>query len=147
MTILVLNGPNLSRLGKREPSIYGTRTLSEIERGLIEAFKEVKFEFFQSEHEGTLIETLFEAEDGGQVQGVVLNAGALTHTSITLRDAIASIQLPVVEVHLSNIFAREPFRRHSLISEVCIGVISGFGEMSYHLAVRALIAHLQKGSR
>ncbi len=146
MTILVLNGPNLSRLGKREPSIYGTRTLSEIERGLIEAFQEVKFEFFQSEYEGALIEKLFEAEDGGRVQGVVMNAGALTHTSIALRDAIVSLRLPVVEVHLSNIFAREPFRRHSLISEVCIGVISGFGEMSYHLGIQALVAHLQKGS-
>ncbi len=147
MTILVLNGPNLSRLGKREPSIYGKRTLSEIEQGLAGAFKEVELEFFQSEHEGALIEKLFEAEDGGEIQGVVLNAGALTHTSIALRDAIASLRLPVVEVHLSNIFAREPFRRHSVISEVCIGVISGFGEMSYHLGVQALKAHLQNGSR
>jgi len=147
MTILVLNGPNLSRLGKREPTLYGTRTLGDIEQGLVEAFKEVKIEFFQSEYEGALIEKLFEAEEGGEVQGVVLNAGALTHTSIALRDTIVSIQLPVVEVHLSNIFAREPFRRHSLISEVCIGVISGFGETSYHLGVQALIAHLQKGSR
>ncbi|MFQ3598279.1 MAG: type II 3-dehydroquinate dehydratase, partial [Chloroherpetonaceae bacterium] len=106
MTILVLNGPNLSRLGKREPSIYGTRTLDEINQGMRRAFASVEFEFFQTEHEGTLIEKLFEAEDGGRVQGVVLNAGALTHTSIALRDAIASIRLPVVEVHLSNIFAR-----------------------------------------
>mgnify|MGYP001036226139 CR=1 FL=1 len=144
MTILVLNGPSLSRLGKREPSLYGTRTLSDIEQGLVRAFKEVRFEFFQSEYEGALIEKLFEAEDGGQVQGVVLNAGALTHTSIALRDAIAAIRLPVVEVHLSNIFAREPFRRCSVLSEVCIGIISGFGEVGYHLGVQALIAHVQK---
>ncbi len=144
MTILVLNGPNLSRLGKREPSIYGTRTLDEINRNLKQAFAAVEFEFFQTEHEGTLIEKLFEAEDGGRIQGVVLNAGALTHSSIALRDAIASIRLPVVEVHLSNIFARESFRRHSMISEVCIGIISGFGELSYHLGVQALLWRIGK---
>lgn len=140
MRILVLNGPNLSRLGKREPDIYGTKTLSDVNQGLAQTFASVSFEFFQSESEGALIEKLFEAEDSGRVQGVLLNAGALTHTSIALRDAIASIKLPVVEVHLSNIFAREPFRRHSVISEVCIGVVSGFGETSYHLGVQALLS-------
>lgn len=144
MTILVLNGPNLSRLGKREPNVYGTRTLNDINQTLVQTFETIGFEFFQTESEGALIEKLFEAEDSARVQGVVLNAGALTHTSIALRDAIASTRLPVVEVHLSNIFAREPFRRHSVISEVCVGVISGFGEMSYHLGVQALVAHLQK---
>ncbi len=147
MTILVLNGPNLSRLGKREPSIYGTRTLDEINQSMRQAFASVEFEFFQTEHEGALIEKLFEAEDGGRVEGVVLNAGALTHTSIALRDAIASIRLPVVEVHLSNIFAREPFRRHSVISDVCIGVISGFGEVSYHLGVQALLSRSERAMR
>jgi 3-dehydroquinate dehydratase-2 len=147
MIILVLNGPNLSRLGKREPSIYGTRTLADIHQALMQTFSTITFEFFQSEHEGALIEKLFAAEDEGRIQGVVLNAGALTHTSIALRDAIASTQLPVVDVHLSNIFAREPFRQRSVISEVCIGVISGFGETSYHLGVQALIAHLQKAKR
>ncbi len=147
MTILVLNGPNLSRLGKREPNLYGTRTLSDINQSLVQTFEKVGFEFFQSESEGALIEKLFEAEDGGRVQGVVLNAGALTHTSIALRDAIASIRLPVVEVHLSNIFAREPFRRHSVISEVCIGVISGFGEMSYHFGVQALLSRDKRAAR
>lgn len=144
MTILVLNGPNLSRLGKREPNVYGTRTLNDINQTLVQTFETIGFEFFQTESEGALIEKLFEAEDSARVQGVVLNAGALTHTSIALRDAIASTRLPVVEVHLSNIFAREPFRRHSVISEVCVGVISGFGEMSYHLGVQALVAHFQK---
>jgi 3-dehydroquinate dehydratase-2 len=147
MTILVLNGPNLSRLGKREPNVYGTRTLNDINQTLVQTFETIDFEFFQTESEGALIEKLFEAEDSARVRGVVLNAGALTHTSIALRDAIASTRLPVVEVHLSNIFAREPFRRHSVISEVCVGVISGFGEMSYHLGVQALVAHLQKSVR
>lgn len=146
MTILVLNGPNLSRLGKREPSVYGARTLGEIQQALSQAFPAVEFEFFQSESEGALIEKLFEAEDGGRIEGVVLNAGALTHTSIALRDAIASIRLPVVEAHLSNIFAREEFRRRSFISEVCVGVISGFGEMSYHLGVQALLARAKRGA-
>ncbi len=147
MTILVLNGPNLSRLGKREPDIYGTKTLNDINQKLAKTFATVEFEFFQSESEGALIEKLFEAEDGGRIQGVVLNAGALTHTSMALRDAIASIRLPVVEVHLSNIFAREPFRRRSVISEVCIGVISGFGETSYHLAVQALQSRSESEQR
>lgn len=147
MTILVLNGPNLSRLGKREPDIYGTKTLSDINEGLAQTFASVMFEFFQSESESALIEKLFEAEDRGRIQGVVLNAGALTHTSIALRDAIASIRLPVVEVHLSNIFAREPFRRRSMISEVCIGVISGFGETSYHLGVQALLSQDKRAAR
>jgi 3-dehydroquinate dehydratase II len=140
--ILVLNGSNLSRLGKREPEKYGTRTLAEINSGIEAAFPEVKFVFFQSELEGRLIEKLFEAEDGGVVKGVVLNAGALTHYSISLRDAIAAIGLPVVEVHLTNVFAREEFRQQSVIAEVCVGVISGFGERSYHLGVKAILSKL-----
>ncbi|MCS6988571.1 MAG: 3-dehydroquinate dehydratase [Chloroherpetonaceae bacterium] len=143
MTILVLNGPNLSRLGKREPHLYGARALADINRSLAESFPEIQFEFFQSEIEGELIRKLFEAEDEGKVQGVALNPGALAHTSIALRDAIASIRLPVVEVHLTNVFARETFRRHSFVSEVCVGVISGFGEMSYRLGVQALLWRLR----
>ncbi len=136
--ILVMNGPNLSRLGKREPEIYGRTTLEEVNEGLEKAFPEVAFGFFQSEHEGELIDRLFEAEDHGGWSGVVLNAGALTHYSIALRDAISAVKLPVVEVHLSNIYAREEFRRKSVISEVCAGVIGGFGVQSYHLGVRGL---------
>lgn len=138
-SILVMNGPNLSRLGKREPEIYGSLTLDEINRGIAEAFQEVTFEFFQSEYEGALIEKLFEIEDRGGFSGVVLNAGAFTHYSIALRDAISSIKVPVVEVHLSNVHKREEFRHHSVISAVCAGVIAGFGVQSYHLGVRALL--------
>ena len=146
-SILVLNGPNLSRLGKREPQVYGTLTLDDINRGLVESFPEVALEFSQSEREGDLLEKLFQSEDKGGLAGVVLNAGALTHYSIALRDAISAVKLPVVEVHLSNIYAREAFRHHSVISKVCTGVISGFGAESYHLGVRALIAAASKMKR
>lgn len=139
MTILVLNGPNLSRLGKREPEVYGRQKLDDINRELAASFPELSFDFFQTESEGALLEKLFNCEDKGGYRGVVLNAGALTHYSIALRDAISAITLPVVEVHLSNIYAREEFRRKSVISEVCAGVISGFGANSYHLGVRALL--------
>jgi 3-dehydroquinate dehydratase II len=138
-SILVLNGPNLSRLGKREPEIYGRQTLEDINRGIAESFPELSFEFFQSEDEGALLDKLFTCEDQGRFIGALLNAGALTHYSIALRDAISAVTLPVVEVHLSNIYAREEFRRSSVISEVCSGVISGFGANSYHLGVRALL--------
>lgn len=139
MTILVLNGPNLSRLGKREPEVYGRQTLDDINRELAASFPELSFDFFQTEFEGALLEKLFNCEDKGGYRGVVLNAGALTHYSIALRDAISAITLPVVEVHLSNIYAREEFRHKSVISAVCAGVISGFGANSYHLGVRALL--------
>lgn len=137
-TILVLNGVNLSRLGQREPHQYGTRTLQDINNRLTRRFPDVNLHFFQTEYEGELIEKLYEAEDSGRIDGIVLNAGAYTHYSIALRDAIAAIKLPVVEVHLSNIYAREPFRRVSVLSEVCLGVISGFGEESYALGILAL---------
>jgi len=137
--ILVLNGPNLSRLGKREPTVYGNRTLMDINSSLAAAFPKIGFQFVQSEYEGKLIESLFEAEDRPDMSGVVLNAGALTHYSISLRDAIKAISKPVIEVHLSNVSAREDFRRKSVISEVCLGVISGFGEQGYHFAVDAIL--------
>jgi len=139
--ILVLNGPNLSRLGRREPEIYGHQTLEDINRGLADSFPELRFEFFQSEEEGKLLSKLFECEDRGGFIGALLNAGAFTHYSIALRDAISAVSLPVVEVHLSNIYAREEFRRLSVISEVCLGVISGFGMNSYHLGVSALLGN------
>lgn len=145
MSILVLNGPNLSRLGKREPEVYGSQTLDDINRELSASFPHLSFEFFQTEYEGTLLKKLFESEDAGGYSGVVLNAGALTHYSIALRDAISAVTIPVVEVHLSNIYAREEFRRHSVISEVCAGVISGFGANSYHLGVRALLGIVHYG--
>jgi len=144
VSILVMNGPNLSRLGKREPEIYGSLTLEDINRGLADAFPEVTFDFFQSEYEGALLEKLFELEDRGGCSGVVLNAGALTHYSIALRDAISAVTIPVVEVHLSNVHKREVFRRTSLISEVCVGVIGGFGADSYHLGVQELLKRVEK---
>ncbi len=142
ISILVMNGPNLSRLGKREPEIYGSRTLDAINKELAGAFPGVTFDFFQSEEEGELLEKLFHCEDQGGYSGVVLNAGALTHYSIALRDAISAISIPVIEVHLSNIYAREEFRRTSVISEVCSGVVSGFGANSYHLGIRGLMGLL-----
>lgn len=139
MKILVLNGPNLNLLGIREPDIYGNLTLSDIEEMLITAGAKNRAEVdcLQSNHEGELIDALHGAM--GVYQGVILNAGAYTHTSVALRDAISSVGLPVVEVHISNVFAREEFRSRSLIAPVCRGSISGFGEHSYLLALHALM--------
>ena len=141
--VLVLHGPNLNLLGEREPEIYGSMTLSELINHLIEFGKSLGFEVLsqQSNHEGILIDRLQEARIS--TKGVVFNAGGYTHTSVALRDAISAIQIPVVEVHLSNIFAREEFRHTSLISPVCKGVISGFGWQSYQLALHALKGIIQ----
>jgi 3-dehydroquinate dehydratase-2 len=136
-SIHILNGPNLNRLGMREPDVYGSVTLAEIERRTEERAAEVGFGtiFRQSNHEGELVGWLHEAADSA---GVVLNAGAYTHTSLALHDAIRSIPVPVIEVHLSNVFAREDFRHHSMISAAAKGVICGFGAESYLLAIDAL---------
>lgn len=147
LSLLILNGANLSRLGRREPQHYGACTLQEINARLSARFPEARLEFFQSEYEGELIKKLYDAEDSGKIDGVVLNAGAYTHYSLALRDAIAATRLPVVEVHLSNIYARESFRRMSVLSEVCIGVISGFGEESYALGILALQSYLKHPAR
>lgn len=138
--VLVLHGPNLNRLGLREPDVYGTTTLAEIDASLEALASELglSLECRQSSAEGTLIDWLHEADTG--FDGVVLNAGAYTHTSIALRDAIASIRTPVIEVHLSNVAAREPFRHVSHVAPVCVGTIAGFGAESYRLALRALRA-------
>lgn len=138
MNILVLNGPNLNLLGTREPEHYGTLTLADIERRLRSEAESlgVTLAFRQTNSEGELVTWVQQA--AGEYDGIVLNAAAYTHTSVALRDAIAAVKLPVVEVHLSNVFAREEFRHHSYIAPVCRGSISGFGAMSYVLALRAL---------
>ncbi|MEH1815095.1 MAG: type II 3-dehydroquinate dehydratase [Nostoc sp.] len=143
LSILALHGPNLNLLGQREPGIYGSLTLAEINRLLEEeAFKlQAKVFPLQSNHEGILVDTIHGAL--GQHQGILINAGAYTHTSVALRDAIAAVNLPTVEVHLSNIYRREDFRHHSYIAPVAIGQISGFGVQSYLLGLQALIDHLR----
>ncbi len=136
--VLVLHGPNLNLLGTREPEVYGNLTLAEIDRRLVELGRELNVEVrtLQSNHEGALVDALQEARTWAQ--GVIFNPGGYTHTSVALRDAISAIGIPVIEVHLSNVYAREDFRHTSLISAVCKGKIVGFGWRSYELALRAL---------
>lgn len=138
--ILILNGPNLNLLGKREPDIYGSHSMSQILEDLRVRYPQLVIEYDQSNHEGELIDRLQSVGFDPSYAGVVLNAGAYTHTSLALADAIYAIDTPVVEVHISNIWAREPERHHSMISPACRGVIAGFGMASYRLAIEALTA-------
>jgi len=135
---LILQGPNLQLLGKREPSVYGSRSLAELQRDLASwaGERDMELEFYQSGSEGALLESLHSAE--GRLDGVVFNPGGFTHTSVALRDGIASLALPVIEVHLSNIHARESWRRRSMTAAACRGLISGFGEDGYRLALLQL---------
>ncbi|HNR89194.1 MAG TPA: type II 3-dehydroquinate dehydratase [Spirochaetota bacterium] len=142
-TILVINGPNLNLLGKREPNTYGTKSLDEILEAMRAAADRhgVLLDFFQSNSEGAIIDFLHERTGA---DGIIINPAAYTHTSIAIRDAIAALGAPAVEVHLSNVHAREEFRRHSLIAPVCIGQIAGFGPHSYILALDAIVAHIAR---
>lgn len=137
MKILILNGPNLNLLGKREPGIYGSSTFEAYFETLKEKFSSIELFYYQSNHEGDLVTKIQEAD--ADFDGVVLNAGAYTHTSVAIGDAIKAIQTPVVEVHISNTFARESFRHHSYISPNAKGVILGFGMQSYQLAVQSFL--------
>ena len=147
MHILVINGPNLNLLGQREPSLYGSESLKSIEICLNEKAKAegISIEFFQSNSEGALVDQI--QQFIGKTDGIIINAGAYTHTSIALRDALLSVKTPYVELHLSNTSAREEFRHKSLLAAYAIGIVSGFGATSYYLAFDGLLAFLKRGSK
>ena len=142
MRIAVLNGPNLNLLGQREPEVYGRTTLPEIEALVREAARAhgVELDWFQTNHEGALVDAVQGLR--GRVDGALINAAALTHSSLALRDALLAVRVPFVELHLSNIFAREPERRHSMIADLALGMVTGFGAQSYVLALEALMGRL-----
>ena len=143
MDVLLINGPNLNSLGTREPDVYGRTTLESIERDLTMqgAAAGLAVECFQSNHEGAIIDRLYEAKSGG-ARFVIINPGALTHTSIALRDALAAVGVPFVEVHISNVHAREEFRHHSYLSDLAAGVLAGFGTYGYTMAMDYVVARL-----
>ena len=143
MRILVLHGPNLNLLGTREPGLYGQDTLAEIDAELQQQAERLgaQLDCFQSNHEGALVERIHQA--AASVEGILINAGAYTHTSIALRDALLGVGLPFVELHLSNVHARERFRHRSFLADKAVGVICGFGPISYYLALEGMVAHLR----
>jgi 3-dehydroquinate dehydratase II len=143
MRICVLNGPNLNLLGQREPEVYGRTTLAEIEAMVREAARAdgVELTWFQTNHEGAMVDAVQGLR--GTADGALINAAALTHSSLALRDALLAVRVPFVELHLSNIFAREPERRHSRIADLALGVVTGFGPQSYLLALQALVGRLR----
>jgi 3-dehydroquinate dehydratase-2 len=146
MQLLALNGPNLNLLGTREPGLYGSASLEQINAELCQRAAELgaALACFQSNHEGALVDRIHQAR--GAVDGILINAGAFTHTSIALRDALLGVAIPYVELHLSNVHAREPFRHHSYLADRAVGVICGFGAGSYRLALEGLVAHLRSES-
>ena len=146
ISILVLNGPNLNMLGKREPEVYGSQTLENISKRLKQVSDNlgVSLTFFQSNHEGALVDQVQAALN--LHQGILINPGAYTHTSVAIRDAIAAVAIPTVEIHLSNIHQREAFRHHSYIAPVAVGQISGFGADSYRLGLEGLVKHLRESN-
>ena len=143
MLIAVLNGPNLNLLGQREPEVYGHTSLAEIEAMVRQAAVPLgaQIEWFQTNHEGALVEAVQGLR--GRADGALINAAALTHSSLALRDSLLAVRIPFVELHLSNIFAREPERRHSVIADLAVGVVTGFGAQSYLLALQALMGRLR----
>lgn len=138
MDILIINGPNLNLLGVREPAVYGNTSFDDFMKRLRSLYPHIGFDFFQSNHEGAIIDRLHADGFNGRYAGIILNAGAYTHTSLAIADAIAAIETPVAEVHISNVAAREEIRHRSLIAPVCRGSIAGFGLDSYRLAVEAI---------
>jgi 3-dehydroquinate dehydratase-2 len=144
MRLLVLHGPNLNLLGQREPGLYGSRSLDQINTDLTARAQALgaELECFQSNHEGALVDRIQAAS--GQCDGILINAGAFTHTSVALRDALLGVAIPFVELHLSNVHARESFRHHSFLADRAIGVICGFGPASYGLALDGLLGHLRR---
>ena len=144
MNILLVHGPNLNLLGKRQPEIYGTQTLDNINHCLIQVAQKqgVELKTFQSNHEGAIVSGIGDNIDWAD--GILINPAAYTHTSVAIRDALSAVTLPVIEIHLSNIYKREGFRHHSYVSPIAVGVISGFGSHSYELALNAMINILQQ---
>ena len=144
MDVLLINGPNLNLVGKREPTIYGSQTLEDIQEELLTLASELgtKLRFFQSNSEGEMIDCIHNS--AGSIDGILINAGAYTHTSIALRDALLGVAIPYVEVHLSNIYSREEFRHKSFLSDKALGLVCGFGANSYQLALQGIVSYLKK---
>ena len=144
MNLLFINGPNLNLVGTREPTIYGPNTLEDIQKELLSLAREldVRLQFFQTNSEGKMIDCV--QKSAGSIDGILINAGAYTHTSIALRDALLGVDIPYVEVHLSNIYAREEFRHKSFLSDKALGVVCGFGSVSYQLALQGIVSYLKR---